>query len=210
MKLSVLFALLAVAELASAAELVTATASSSYTGREPIHAVNGSGLRDDAHNAELKSAWQGACWFRVDLGKVQPIRWMKLWSLNWDAYTDRGIRQADIYWSDAQDDPGNPVDQPDHWKLAVENRKFTRASHWPDYGRNPKRRMPDVVKLGDLRARYICLKIDSNFSESGRGYVGISEFKFSPDPFPKVEPIPDQDLDEPSLPLVANQRHLLR
>jgi hypothetical protein len=27
--------------------------------------------------------------------------------------------------------------------------------------------------------------------------------KFSPDPFPKVEPIPDQDLDEPSLPLVA-------
>ena len=196
-----------VTELASAAEHVTATASSSYTGRDPIHAVNGSGLHQGAHDNELNSAWHsglgpGACWFRVDLGEVQPVRWMKLWNLNWASYTERGIRQADIYWSDAKDDPGNPMEHPERWKLAVENQQFTRASHWPDYGRNPKRRMPDVVKLGDLRARYICLKIDSNFSETGRGYMGISEIQFSADPFPEVKPIPDRPLEGPRLTLL--------
>ena len=103
---------------------------------------------------------------------------MKLWNLNWAAYTGRGIRQADILWS-TQDMPGNPIDHPPRWTLAVENHEFTRPSHWPDYGRNPERRVPDVVDLGEIRARYVCLKIDSNFTESGRGYFGISEIAFS-------------------------------
>ena len=46
-------------------------------------------------------------WFRVYLGKLQPVCWMKLWNLNWGPYTDRGIRQADIYWS-AQGGAGEP------------------------------------------------------------------------------------------------------
>ena len=193
MKLPVLFLMLVIAKMASAAQPVTATASSSYSGREPIRAVDGSGLRDGAHDNELDSAWHsglgpGPCWFRVDFGKAQPVRWLKLWNLNWASYTERGIRQADVYWS-ADDQPGNPIDNPERWKLAVENQRFTRASHWPDYGRNPQRRMPDMVDLGELTARFICLTIDSNFTESGRGYFGISEIAFSSLPFPDAAPL---------------------
>ena len=189
MKISVVAAVVTIgAVFQPAAAQVTATASSSYPKRDPIHAVNGSGLKKGAHDNELNSAWHSGMdqnpWFRVYLGKLQPVCWMKLWNLNWGPYTDRGIRQADIYWS-AQEEPGNPVDHPERWSLVHENHQFTRASHWPDYGLNRDRRMPDVVDLGKLNARFICLKMDANFSESGRGYFGISEIRFSADPFPE-------------------------
>lgn len=199
--------------------LISATASSSYQGRQPSQAVNQSGLKDGAHDNSLQTSWhsgieQGNCWYRVNLNEVRPIRWMKLWNLNWAPYTDRGIKQADIYWS-AESEPGNPVDNPSQWTLAVENQKFTRASHWADYGRNKDRRMPNIVDLGSIKARYICLKIDSNFTKTGQGYFGISELAFSDEPFEDVTPITDPLNEGPTLDLLSkpttisnNQRFL--
>jgi hypothetical protein len=189
---------------------ISAVASSSYTGREPVNAINGAGLVDGAHDNELDSTWHSGTgtnpWFRVDFGEARPIRWMKFWNFNWARYTDRGIRQADIYAA-ATDEPGNPVDNPKNWRLLIEDQQFTRASHWPDYGRNPDRRMPDVIDLGRTEARSICLVIDSNFTESGRGYFGISEIEFSNAPFPEPEPLePLFPADAPELTLLANPR----
>lgn len=58
MKISVVAAVVTIgAVFQPAAAQVTATASSSYPKRDPIHAVNGSGLKKGAHDNELNSAW---------------------------------------------------------------------------------------------------------------------------------------------------------
>ncbi|MFI4911462.1 MAG: family 16 glycosylhydrolase [Sedimentisphaeraceae bacterium JB056] len=169
---------------------ITATASgtSQYGYRSPVYAINGNGLTDQNHtngNGDY-SMWMddtSTGWFKVDLGSSYSLGTLKLWNFNMDGYTDRGVNQADVYYSNSASDPGNPVDNPSNWTLVgtAGSQTFTEASGRSDYGSNTSYSMPDIVNLYGITARWISLDINSNH---GSAYLGISELQVTEEPDP--------------------------
>lgn len=81
-------------------------ASSTYPGRIPEYAVNGSGLNGETHEASITAkAWHTnndpfPHYFKIEMIEPQSIGSIKIWNLNWSAaYLNRGIREIEIYVS---------------------------------------------------------------------------------------------------------------
>ena len=170
---------------------LTAIASSVTTygdgTRLPQYAVNGAGLNGDAHDSDMANGkmWNTDKaivneWFRVDLGNSYELDHMKVWNFNWAGYVDRGVNQADIYFSNAISDPGNPVDDPCNWTLigTAGSQTFTKASGRSDYGTNAAYSMPDEVHLAGITANWVAFKVNSNHGATTDGAVGLSEVQF--------------------------------
>ncbi len=146
--------------------------------RQPEYAVDSSGLTDDAHtndvNGNMWMADSTAGWFKIDLGQSYELNSLKLWNFNMAGYTNRGIQQADIYYSNSSTDPGNPTDNPGNWTL-LSTETFSQASGRNDYGTNTDFNMPNTVDMTGATAQWIALDINTNHGDPG--YTGISEIQ---------------------------------
>ncbi len=110
-----------------APETLTASASSNYSSRDAKYAVNRAGMIGQAHTSltPVGKMWmsEGGSypqWFKVDLATSCSLVRIKIWNFNWTGYLNRGCKQVDIYWSNSDSNPGNPVDNPDNWTLLGE------------------------------------------------------------------------------------------
>ncbi|MFI4911126.1 MAG: family 16 glycosylhydrolase [Sedimentisphaeraceae bacterium JB056] len=162
---------------------ITATAlnTSQYGTRYPLYAVNGAGLSGDNHATGADNvAWMADYrdnWFKVDLGQSFELDFIKIWNFNMTGYTSRGIKTADVYYSDSESDPGNPRDNPENWSLYKAGVEFTEASGRTDYGTNEDYNMPDILDISYVNARWIVFDIQSNHA-GDPSYTGISELQF--------------------------------
>lgn len=154
--------------------------------RCPARAIDGSGLNsleehDNNQNNMWMSAKGGATWFLVDLGSVQSLASFKIWNYNQENYSNRGIKQADLFVSSSASvsttDPG--FSAPDFsgdstWTLALENFTLARSSAQSGYPGCAPVSLPTP-----LLARWVGIRIDSIFSTDSYGtYCGISEIYF--------------------------------
>ncbi len=156
--------------LAYPIENVTATASSSETGRGPENTVNGSGL--DAN--DLHSTADGAMWLS-DLSGSQPTRIeyefdkpyrlheMQVWNHNgaYEKTIGLGAKNVTIEYSD---DGIN-------YRTWGTTHEFARAPGAAGYASNT------TIDLGGITARYVRLTIHSNWGGIFTQY-GLSEVRF--------------------------------
>ena len=159
--------------------------------RGPEYAINNSGMAaNGTHGVTAKGTmWMGsnsgsgfARWFVVDLGAVYALDSMKIWNFNMNNgtdYSERGVKQIDIYVSTTDADfSGTPnFSDAATWTLFKENHIVARATAQSTYaGDTP-------VDFQYTSARWVGFYIDSlynNSSSNGQkgGYGGLSEVKF--------------------------------
>jgi beta-glucanase (GH16 family) len=165
-------------QIAPAAITATASNVTKYGDRKPAYVVNGAGLSGDDHTTEANGAmWMADTvknWFKLDLGQIYTLDFLKVWNFNMTGYTARGIRQADYFYSDSPTDPGNPIDNPANW-TRIGTWQFTEASGRSDYGTNTDYNMPGFVDMMNVSARWIAYDITSNLSDPQ--YTGLSEIQ---------------------------------
>ncbi|AQQ10032.1 Retaining alpha-galactosidase precursor [Sedimentisphaera cyanobacteriorum] len=152
---------------------------SQYGEREPIYAVNGAGLTESGHTNQVnENMWmtdQQTGWFKIDLNNHFDLHLfeMKVWNFNMAGYTERGVKQADIYYSDSPSDPGSPAENPSAWNILAPagSQQFPKASGEDDYDN------PAVIEFPlNANARWIYFDINSN--HNGDRYAGLSEIMF--------------------------------
>lgn len=173
---------------------LSATASSiSPYGTPAIAAVNGSGMTGDAHDTTYQNMWLSAGnygneWFRIDLGSSYKLDYMKLWNYNQPpGYNCRGVKQADIYWSNSASNPdGTGPFNASNWNLLgiAGQQVFTKAPGTTGYN------TPDSVSFGGIAVRWIAIKINSFQNDSGAHDVGIGEIRFYQKSSCSIQPNP--------------------
>ena len=159
-------------------KLNNAYASSTYTDRLPLYAINGAGLIGDGHDA---SAVNGKAWhtddkpfpnyFKIELKTPHDIAAMRIWNLNWlAAYLIRGVKDIEIYVSEStaamQDSPYTNS----AWKKVM-NFTMSKASGANDY-KGELLTFPDIQK----NVKWIGINILNSYN-SANGFMGISEIK---------------------------------
>ena len=156
---------------------ISARASSEFTGRPAVAAIDGSGLTGDEHNTDFAQMWLSANadttgTFEVDLGAVYDLSSLKIWNYNESNFTSRGIMAANI---DVATTFGNYTTQ-------AADRAFAIAPGAPgDFS--------ETIDLSGTTARYVRLDISANHGDAG--FTGISELQFDGAIVPGQEfPIP--------------------
>ncbi len=164
---------------------LAAYAQSNYAAnRSAKQAIDGSGMSENGttHGNNNTTMWMGkdkgtgfAKWFVVDLGAVYTLDSVKFWNFNMPSYTQRGLKQVDIFVSATDAAFSGTPDFTDAatWTLAVENHVIAQANGSTAYaGDTP-------LSLNLAQARWVGLRIDSVWSTSGDfGYGGLSEIRF--------------------------------
>lgn len=160
--------------------IATASNTSQYGLRYPVYAVNGAGLTDGNHSTGSDEvAWMADYmdnWFKIDLAQSYEFDFVKVWNFNMTSYTTRGVKSADIYYSNSAVDPGNPRDNPENWTLYKPAFEFTEASGRSDYGTNLDYSMPIFIDFLDINARWIVFDIKSNYADN-TSFTGFSEIQ---------------------------------
>jgi hypothetical protein len=162
-------------------------------GREANNLVNGRGLARGKHTNVADGTMWHAAYGKVkgefvlfDLFRPCRIESMKVWNYNEAVHTggqfinlfeERGLEQADIYVSATG--KGDPISQPQEWRLVIENQKFALADGTADYS------SPSTIPLGNVEARFAAIVIDARhhperIPPDGSRWecVGLSEVQF--------------------------------
>jgi hypothetical protein len=149
--------------------------------------IGGHGLNGDRHSTNCHHTMWHSGYGEVkgvlvsfDLARPYRLHSMKIWNFNSNAnrdnrYTWAGVKQADIYAS--LSGKGDPLSQPEAWKLVVADQQFAPATGKDDYN------TPTIVPLSDVEARFIALIVDEAFGNDPRpegggrepDVVGLSE-----------------------------------
>jgi len=154
-----------------------AFASSTYTGRLPLYAINGAGLIGDAHEASITAkAWHTndipfPHYFKIELKSPEEISSMRIWNLNWTAaYLNRGIKDIEIYVSESTD--------------AIQDVSFSQPSWTKVMNYTMSQGTGDNTYKGELinfpsvqhHVKWLGINI-LNSHNPANGYTGISEIK---------------------------------
>jgi len=154
-----------------------AFASSTYTGRLPLYAINGAGLIGDAHEASITAkAWHTndipfPHYFKIELKNPEEISSMHIWNLNWTAaYLNRGIKDIEIYVSESTD--------------AMQDVSFSQPSWTKVMNYTMSQATGDNTYKGELinfptnqhHVKWIGINILNSYNPAN-GYTGISEIK---------------------------------
>ncbi len=159
---------------------ITATASSSDTGKGPELTVDKSGLTGDQHGVDMGTMWVSAkggaqpTWIQYDFGKVCKLQDMWVWNYNVDFeyILGMGIKTATIqYSSDAAT-----------W-TSLGSIEFAQGVSAEGYDHST------TVSFGGVAARYVKITAESNWGSSG-GQCGLSEVRFYYVPVSAREPSP--------------------
>ena len=158
----------------------TASSTSAY-GTPALAAVNGSGMTGETHDVNYQHMWlsgpdYGKEWFRINLGASYALDMMKVWNYNQPpGYNCRGVKQADIYWSNAASNPdGSGSFNPSNWNLlgTAGQQTFTKAPGTAHYD------TPDAVQFGGITAHWVTIKMNTYYADSGLHDVGLSQVRF--------------------------------
>jgi len=167
-----------------------AFASSTYTGRLPLYAINSAGLIGDTHEASITAkAWHTndapfPHYFKIELKTPQEVAAMRIWNLNWSAaYLNRGVKDVEIYVSEStaaiQDSPyTNSV-----WEKVM-NYTMSQATGTNDY-KGELLTFPAIQK----NVKWVGINILNSYN-SANGYMGLSEVKlYSPGTTTQLQPV---------------------
>jgi len=154
-----------------------AYASSTYTGRLPLYAINGAGLIGDAHEASITAkAWHTndipfPHYFKIELKNPESLSAMRIWNLNWSAaYLNRGVKNIEIFVSTSAD--------------AMQEISFSQPSWTKVMSFTMSQATGDNTYKGELinfpeiqqQVKWIGINILNSYN-SASGYIGISEIK---------------------------------
>lgn len=184
MKKTFVASLLAIGALVAHAAYVqitpaTAYASTSYGGRSPEKAFNGSGLSDGLHGTDAGTMWMGSGsavpgqWWLVDLGDTYPLGRIKIWNFNQSSYANRGLRSVDILVATASSVLVNGA--PDFtdtstWTTLLDDVTIPQAPGTAGYaGEDP------ITLETPTQAQWVAISINTGW---GGGYGGLSEVQF--------------------------------
>ena len=159
-----------------------AYASSTYTGRLPLYAINGAGLIGDAHEASITAkAWHTndipfPHYFKIELKTPQEVAAMRIWNLNWTStYLNRGVKDIEIYVSESTAAIQEQAYSQSVWKKVM-NYTMSQATGINTYT-GELLNFPMVQK----NIKWVGINILNSYN-STNGYTGISEIKLlSPD-----------------------------
>lgn len=162
------------------------TSSATFTAAgNPTNAFNGAGLLPGMchETAADNKSWRNSAGsfpisLTVKLNDAINIRKFHIWNMNWlfgtglADYTDRGVKNIDIFISTSTDDMSAVTDFTDaRWiKVSAAGLTLTRATGSTSYTGE------DVSVTNADNARWFAYKITSNYAASG-AYVGLSEVK---------------------------------
>ncbi len=156
--------------------------------------INAEGLSDDSYTGWHSDGSDPSLqWVKLDLGRVVPLETLKVWNYNFtwkkpdgarQPYANRGVKDADLYLSDADADPG--ADFAD-WTF-LKTITLTKATPFES---NP----PDVIDLNGARARWLAIDIRSSYTdddpEGENRFVGLNEIEIIvPDADAETRPAP--------------------
>jgi len=161
---------------------ITATASSSSSGKGPENTVNGSGLDENGlHSTEDTDMWlsgielAGGAWIQYQFEKVYAFDRMQVWNYNTslESVIGFGIKEVTIeYSADGSD-----------WIALGTTHEFAQAPGLAGYEHNT------TIDFGGVAAKYVKLTINSNFGGLAQQY-GLSEVRFFYTPLRAREPYP--------------------
>ncbi len=162
-------------------KISNAYASSTYTGRMPLYAINGAGLIGDTHEASITAkAWHTndipfPHYFKIELKTPQEVAAMRIWNLNWSAaYLNRGVKDIEIYVSESTAAMQESPFTNSAWKKVM-NYTMSQASGTNDY-KGELLTFPAIQK----NVKWVGINILNSYN-STNGYMGLSEIKmFSP------------------------------
>lgn len=161
-----------------------AYASSAYSRRLPIYAINGAGLIGTGHDASAvnEKSWHTddkpfPHFFKIELNNPQDIAAMRIWNLNWSStYLQRGVRDLEIYVSESATAMQTIAFSDTAWTKVMEY-TMSQATGTSDY-QGELLHFPDIQK----GVKWVGIKILNSYTDTN-GYTGISEIKlFQPAP----------------------------
>ena len=159
---------------------LAAISSSQYSNFDVEDAFDSTGLTGDLHNANTSEGWMSAGtgaagqWVIVDLGDTYTLDHLRAWNYNDAIWHERGIAQADIYYSTSG--VGNNVHNSgtafdaSGWQTLVNDQAFTRA-----VGEASMENTDASIDLLQEIASHVAIVVDSNF---GGNFVGFAEMQF--------------------------------
>lgn len=167
-----------------------AYASSTYTGRLPLYAINGAGLIGDAHEASIMAkAWHTndipfPHYFKIELKAPQEVAAMRIWNLNWTStYLNRGVRDIEIYVSESPDAIQEQPYSQSLWKKVLD---YTMNQATGDNSYKGELLIFPVVQRN---VKWVGINILNSYN-STNGYTGLSEVKlFSPATATYIRPV---------------------
>ncbi|GHU71343.1 hypothetical protein FACS189413_12940 [Bacteroidia bacterium] len=160
-----------------------AYASSTYTGRLPLYAVNGAGLvNNTTHQASVMSmVWHSnqvdfPIRFLIELKTPKDFAALRIWNLNWtSAYLSRGVKDIEIYTSTSNQ--------------ALEDEAFNSSVWNKVHECSLQQATGDATYLGEMQqiaavsrnVKWVGINILNNHASNVNGYTGLSEVKlYSP------------------------------
>ncbi len=160
---------------------VTATASSSDTGKGPENTTNGSGLDDALHSKETTDMWLSAggapqpSWILYELDKVYKLHEMRVWNYNGESIlAGYGIKNAAIEYS---------TDGIAYTTLGAAH-EFAQAPGADGYAHNT------TIDFEGAVAKYVRVTANSNWGGALYDRYGLSEIGLSYIPVWAREPSP--------------------
>ncbi len=168
----------------SAINSITSSATYAAAG-DPINAFNGTGMLPAMchETAADNKAWRNSAGsfpisLTVKLNQAINIKKFHIWNMNWIYgtslldYTDRSVKNMDIYISTSTDNMSAVTDFTDsRWtKASATGLTLTRASGSTSYTGE------DVAVTNANNVRWFAYKVISNYAASG-AFIGLSEVK---------------------------------
>ena len=159
---------------------LSAISSSQYGIADVEDAFDGTGLTGDLHSADYTDGWMSANtgaagqWVIVDLGGTYTLDHLQAWNYNQAVWHERGIAQADIYYSTSGVGNNSHLSgaafDTSGWQTLVEDQAFTRAA-----GEEAMESTDPNIALPNVTATHVAIVVDSNF---GGNFVGFAEMQF--------------------------------
>ena len=164
-----------------ASENITATASSQAERQGPENTINGSGLVDDLHSAEIEDMWATVdgealpAWIQYAFDKTYKLHEMWVWNYNGPSFLAKlGLQDVTVEYST---DGVN-------WTLNDSISVFNVAPGTEDYAANT------TVPFGGVAVKYVKITVNSNWIGELFKQYGLSEVRFFYLPVWASEPSP--------------------
>ena len=152
--------------------------------RQAIYAVNGAGMNaDGTHQSDAANSkmWEANAVsatspgsFKVNLGRVVQLNGIKIWNYNWGQYSNRGVKDMEIYYT-ASSEIANASSQTPIAYIRSNWTKLKDSFVLPQAPGNATYAGEDMITFDDVEAQWVVFVITSQW---GGGNGGLSEVRF--------------------------------
>ena len=152
--------------------------------RKALYAVNGAGMNaDGTHQSDAANnkMWEAGGVsadspgsFKVNLGRVVYLNGIKIWNYNWGQYSNRGVKDMEIYYT-ASSEIANASSQTPIAYIRSNWTKLKDSFVLPQAPGNATYAGEDMITFEDVEAQWVVFVITSQW---GGGNGGLSEVRF--------------------------------